>query len=89
MGLVAAEMTHVPVTTDMQITTNEPFKGVFCFWSAPSYKREFIQQLVSRTGVISGRHSQDSCHLCKSVTVEKKMLMVQEGMERVLGSYRL
>jgi hypothetical protein len=28
-------------------------------------------------------------HSCKSVTVEEKTLVVQEGMERVLSSHRL
>jgi hypothetical protein len=42
--LIAAGLIRVPVTTDTQITTNERFKAVFCFRSAPSYNREFIRQ---------------------------------------------
>jgi hypothetical protein len=38
-GLVVPELTHVPATTDTDSTTDEPFKGVFCFRSAPGYKR--------------------------------------------------
>jgi hypothetical protein len=42
--LVAVGLIYVPMTTN---TTDGPFKGVFRFRPAPSYKREFIRQ-VSR-----------------------------------------
>jgi hypothetical protein len=42
-GLVALELTNVPATTDTQINTNEPFRGVFCFRSASDYKRYLIR----------------------------------------------
>jgi hypothetical protein len=37
--LDAATLTHVPVTTDRQITTGEPFKELFCLRSTPVYKK--------------------------------------------------
>jgi hypothetical protein len=37
--LVSPELTRVPGTTDMHNTTDGPFRGVFYFRSAPSYKR--------------------------------------------------
>jgi hypothetical protein len=35
-GLVAPELNSFPLTTDTHNTTDEQFKGVFCFQSAPS-----------------------------------------------------
>jgi hypothetical protein len=47
----------VLVTTDTQITTDEPFKGMFCFRSAPRCKREFIRQFSPVSRVEAGSNT--------------------------------
>jgi hypothetical protein len=59
-GLVAVGLRHAPVTSDRQIATDEPFKGVFCPQSTPSYKRacKSFAGGIRKTDVIRASQSQ-------------------------------
>jgi hypothetical protein len=88
-GVVTAEVTHIPVSTDTQITTDGLLKGVFRYRSAPGYKRTrnssaTVRRILAFLGGLLTQNNQSELYVrvkltcILSCTVKKPHIDVSE-----------